>query len=353
MASGNNRWSSRALLAGVATVVLLLLLAREMVPRAMEKGGHTVVADEGSMSLAMRKGGGSSRLRDGEAAMAEGEEEEDSSETRSSRKSRRHSREEWSTDDDEEEGEKKGAVAASSSGNYMWDEWATFKTNWKRIDETESQIHVAMGRTGTNIFEREFGGVNKLQKSLYTLIAAKLRKGIICETGVLYGVSANAMHQASGGAIVESFDLEYREPSSTVLRTLLGSSLRTHQGEAATTVAAFQGTCNLIHIDGNHNDDGPWLDIINFRKNAACDHLILSDDTHETPDYETNTGYCQKDCNGCDCNRNGFINEGSVAWWRAVKEGIVEPAACFRLGSDGVFMKSFCVGRYVKPGKCT
>jgi hypothetical protein len=222
------------------------------------------------------------------------------------------------------------------------------------LSSRESRIFAAGGLSQQSAFHRYFGSVNEVQILLYLDFARLLSpNSTICETGFHLGLSTTTfLTAAPESTTYEAFEISFKQPSVKEVMSLFGANrVHTHEGDSSITVPKFSGTCNLIHIDGSHDEPFVLSDITNFREKVDCkDNFVLLDDTHYCPDYETNREYCGDGdgaCTRCNCFERGYCNGPSRAYWRAVKMGLLSHYACYSTGFDGTFMKGFCAARFV------
>lgn len=218
----------------------------------------------------------------------------------------------------------------------------------------EARLFAALGTSEASAHTRNFGSVNEEQILLYLEFAAALAPNAsICEVGFFNGVSATTMLTAAPvSATYNVFDIDFKPSQLEAVKLLFGSSrVNAHPGDSRISVARFDGTCNLIHIDGGHDEETAASDIDNFKKKSVCsDNVVLLDDTFNCPDFETEN-YCSDasggNCRSCNCFEKGYCNGASRAYWKAVSRGLIAHKICFPTGNDGVYMKGFCVGKYL------
>ena len=236
----------------------------------------------------------------------------------------------------------------------------SLQSRWVRVPalrdavlETQQSIWVTLGVDASNKEQREYGSSVSGQQIYYLLDAALA--STICEIGFYFGLGAANFLHANNRVVYHGFDVSFHAGLKTLFSSKFGERAQFHTGSSVETVPAFNGTCDIIHVDGNHHGDFPAADLANMRAKASCDHLIFADDTFDCPDFPAG-GQCWTVCDSCDCYAKGICNEASQAWWAAVKSGSIESLGCVWLGLTkggiGIYPKGYCVGRYIDPPSC-
>ena len=239
----------------------------------------------------------------------------------------------------------------------LWGRLKALSVTRTAASAAESALFAALGKPAAQSEQRRrFGSVNEAQILHYIEFAASLApNSTICEVGFYHGLSTLVFLQsAPTSTIYNSFDIFYIPAARAALAARFGPRLRFHEGDSRETIPrALTGgvaPCNLVHVDGNHAEEPALQDLRNMRAGAACgDNVVLSDDTHDCADFDSpGATYCDEECGGsCNCFERGFCNGASRAYWRAVREGLVEHAICFPTGFDGIYPKGFCAGRFI------
>lgn len=105
----------------------------------------------------------------------------------------------------------------------------------------------------------------------------------ICEIGFAGGHSASVFLFSTKTAQYTAFDMwdraEYEDAAlAWVRKTFQGRDINLVKGDSTKTVPQYQGTCDVIHIDGAHHANFPLLDMKNMARLASKDNLLLMDD---------------------------------------------------------------------------
>lgn len=170
----------------------------------------------------------------------------------------------------------------------------------------------------------------------------------ICEVGFWRGGSSLFWLLNVPGSVVHSFDSHINRPGAVEwFKTHYPGRWELTVGDSLKTIPKFAsehpGWCDLIFIDGNHRDYGPYLDVVNFKPAAHDKTIIVADDTFDTIHTEPESP--SKDFLQSDMP--------SKCWQRALNEGIIRPSRMFEkmcdvLGGYSVFLLGHCWGEYVK-----
>ena len=131
----------------------------------------------------------------------------------------------------------------------------------------------------------DFGGSENFPelKSSVREAMASGNTATYCETGFNLGQSAQVALLSNPHVMVHAFDMGVgRAPAAAAacLNATFGERLRMHWGDSTIAVpAAPRGLhCNVILIDGGHEDGVPQKDLANFRRLAAPGAFVIMDD---------------------------------------------------------------------------
>ena len=246
-------------------------------------------------------------------------------------------------------------VAAQKQHRELAASWRSVSQKRVKVLETQSLIWAAKNIDSKDRQSREFSSSVASQQTIYMLSSENAR--VVCEIGFKIGLGAANFLHANDELTYHGFDLEFPSEVAAIFKQRFGSRAVLHAGDSLMTVPQLNDLCNVIHIDGQHKGVHPFGDITNTRNKAACDNVVFSDDTFDCADFESHPkDYCWEDCNNCDCYGKGVCNEASHAWWKAVREGLVESYACFYVGTSTnghtIFPKGWCVGHYTNLTRC-
>jgi predicted O-methyltransferase YrrM len=231
--------------------------------------------------------------------------------------------------------------------------WAGIPYKRSQALQTQELIWAALGVDASNKEQREYGSSVSGQQIYYLLDAALASS--VCEIGFYFGLGAANFLHANDHVVYHGFDVSFNEKLQNLFTSRFGRRAQLHVGSSIETVPAFTGSCDIIHIDGNHHGIFPAADLANMHAKASCDHLVFADDTFDCPNFPDG-GQCWTTCDKCDCYAKGVCNEASQAWWSAVKTGLIENFGCVWLGTSngpiGNYPKGYCVGRYLHVPSC-
>jgi hypothetical protein len=181
---------------------------------------------------------------------------------------------------------------------------ASIYTWWNILDRLMEKMYLLRNSDGVfNVGAKwMYGYVRRQQMEVYTQqlknVHPRDRKVRYCEIGVNGGHGTAAMLVSHPDVEVVSFDLgayKYSKRVYDLLSLAFPGRITFHVGSsydekgAAGTVTKFadlvasgqEQPCDIILIDGDHRHLGAYLDIVNARKIAACDNILLFDDLNE------------------------------------------------------------------------
>lgn len=132
----------------------------------------------------------------------------------------------------------------------------------------------------------------------------RLNAKTYCEVGFNGGHSAVTMLAAFPDIEVYSFDLgifQYSAPIVQFLEIMYPQRFHFIKGFSNETIPQYaphvlKGKCDLIFIDGSHDEVDVWTDILNLGAAAAPSHVVFLDDTQtmDASEYidSFSSGYC-------------------------------------------------------------
>ena len=179
----------------------------------------------------------------------------------------------------------RGRLATAGNGAWQRVDLDPYDDLAERVTAATAADQIRLGHT-----RRHAGpGPHGMQRQWYVALAQLPCVRRICEVGFNEGHSASLWLAANPAAEVVMFDL-YDQPSAPLGETFLRSEFgddRLHvvRGASQLTVPLFAAThpaakCDLLVIDGAHDDDLVSKDISNLRHLArGAFHLLLLDDT--------------------------------------------------------------------------
>lgn len=183
---------------------------------------------------------------------------------------------------------------------------ASIYTWWNLLDRLMEKTYLLKNKDGVfNIGPKwMYGYVRRHQMEVYTSqlnhVQPNGRPKRYCEIGVNGGHGTAAMLISDPSLQVVSFDLgayRYSKPVYELLSYAFPGRVKFHVGSSYDendkgtkgTVSKFadlvasgrEAPCDVILIDGDHRHLGAYKDILNARKIAACDNILLFDDLNE------------------------------------------------------------------------
>ena len=177
-------------------------------------------------------------------------------------------------------------------------------------------------------------------KAYATLVWTK-RKEIrtICETGFNGGHSTMLWASIIPTVNVVAFDMCLGSRCDVGQRffdnLFPNASLQIVRGDSTKSLPEFlkehHDLCNFISVDGGHFNDVPRLDIENMVRLAKPNAVIVIDDVDKDSQQE-------------------YLKTVGVAWWNAVKQGLVRSekcAECYAKDVVGRTTCTFCIGAVI------
>jgi hypothetical protein len=186
----------------------------------------------------------------------------------------------------------------------------------------------------------------------------------VCETGFNGGHSSLALLFGSTKSKLISFDLFNKPFQGQVLLSFQDTFGRDRVdmnnfvgGDSTVSLPKYielrssSVKCNIISIDGGHSFDVAYSDLINLRKIASCDHILLMDDIFQKYADVWNVHH---------------VDGAKYAWIKAIKEKLIEQLGCYEYyeeqediwRDEGVWdakkrlPRAFCVGTYTDLSNC-
>ena len=177
-------------------------------------------------------------------------------------------------------------------------------TWWNILDRLMEKTYLMHNEYGTvNVGPKWiYGYVRRHQMEVYTtqlgLVNPVGRKKRYCEIGVNGGHGTVAMLLTDPNLDVVSFDLgayRYSKKVYDIIGWSFPGRITFHVGSsyddggtmgtvnkfAEAVASGREEPCDVILIDGDHRHYGAYQDILNARKIAACDNVLLFDDLNE------------------------------------------------------------------------
>lgn len=192
------------------------------------------------------------------------------------------------------------------------------------FDDLESEL----ASHGHTHFEGHTHTEDTEQTQEYDKFARSITNGTICETGFNAGHSALRFLAQSSAKLYE-FDIgqhQYARVAANFLTTRYPGRLSNIWGNSLETIPKFHTehpdvACNIVIVDGGHDEKVAMGDLTNFHQMAAAHHVLVIDDTPCQPHW----------CEG-----------PTSAWSKLIAEGCVEETEAHTMGSH----HGFRVGRY-------
>jgi len=161
-------------------------------------------------------------------------------------------------------------------------------------------------------------------------VALAHRPRTVCETG--FNAGQSALLWLLAGARVVSFDLAlhpYVEPAHLFLQARFPGMLELVKGDSRDTISKYANAhpemrCDIVHVDGGHNNDLPLSDLRGLRRLAHPGTLLVMDDVQ-----------CRLMSQWCA--------EPTDNWHAAQHEGLVAEHSCY---TNHDTTKGLCLGTY-------
>lgn len=213
-------------------------------------------------------------------------------------------------------------------------------------------LGAAGGSAGIN------GGINKAQAAEYAqlLNSNPVPVRTVCETGFFYGGSSLFWLLLAPQSHLHTFDLAFRPGAVEFLNQHFPGRITYHEGDTAVTVPEFvnqvvNGTfppCDFISVDGNHNGEGPYTDIMHLTQASSPGATLVADDTFNC---RTSVPHCTVCSGDCECAGGGgtlpFCNACSEGFFTNVDQARIRLLFCrkFGLSPDGLYPVGFCASQ--------
>ncbi len=137
-----------------------------------------------------------------------------------------------------------------------------------------------------NVWREGHIAMSTKQMEMYYEVARAPWVKTICETGFNAGHSAAIFMVANPQAKVISFDLGqfgYTMTNLKLMKELFGDRFEYILGDSRQTIPEMIASrpdvkCDVFSIDGGHDAETVYHDIVNFRQMANCRNWVLADD---------------------------------------------------------------------------
>lgn len=235
-----------------------------------------------------------------------------------------------SDDDDNYDSNQGNTLALNAIWSQIQDLERKFTNGTDDADGLIHQLEDAIQQAGQKVNEghTEEEGKLKKQTDQYDKLALDADIKTICETGFNGGHSAARFLSQSEAHLYE-FDLgahDYAKTAETFLMGRFPSRLQVTWGDSTKTLPEFRAAhpdikCDLVIVDGGHDQAVADADLKNFASMASSSHYLLIDDT------PCNAGWCQGP---------------TQAWVGLVQQGCIKESMRFAMGET----RGFTQGRY-------
>ncbi|WP_165436108.1 class I SAM-dependent methyltransferase [Amycolatopsis suaedae] len=201
-----------------------------------------------------------------------------------------------------------------------------------RIERLMWDVYGHVRDRGVPVYE---GGASVAEATYLRDLARSSESAVVAEIGFNVGFSAIAFLESSAEVRVVSFELDLRRSVELAKDFVDERYPGRHElivGDSARTVPGYSGqSCDLLFVDGGHDYDIAYADIVNGRGITRPGGLVVVDDL--VPWYPWGTGPYQ-------------------AWQEAVARGYVEPVERFVDGRPVEVIeppgdRAWATGRYV------
>jgi len=217
-----------------------------------------------------------------------------------------------------------------------------------KLDEASEEEYQAWLRDATSTLNRAgdmfSGNINEKQAKLYMKYVKNPSVKTVCEVGFFEGVSAHLWLYSNPNIILHSFELELKQKARKHLHHRFPGRFDVTVGFSSTTLKNFNPTtkCDIVSIDGSHNNWDPRDDFLLIQNHTHCDTLVLFDDTfYADKMYDVNN----------DPKSPNFFNPCTASYWYLIFNKHLAHDYCIKLGSDGYWPKGYCSGHNI-AGKC-
>lgn len=168
----------------------------------------------------------------------------------------------------------------------------TAENTLERVKRELSVLNAVLPKQDS-LYGHIFNNENMEQVNYYAQVAKQSWIKTVCEIGFAAGHSTIIYLESNPNIKVYSFD-DFGKPhianySLNYITARYPGRLLLTKGDSTQTVPQFARQnphikCDLISVDGAHDGQYPWKDLVNMRKMAASRNVVLADDYLEVKD---------------------------------------------------------------------